>query len=103
MLDILSEDVLKTGAAARYLQERIPGFHVGPPGVWRWMTKGVTASDGTRVFLEHAKLGRVFVTSRQALSRFAARLAQSGGEGNCPDPSNTADIQRELEANGFYK
>ena len=77
MNDILTEDALGTAAAARYLSTRVSGSSFGPQQIWRWMVHGAIAQDGQRIYLEHAKLGRKFLTSKQGLARFATRLARS--------------------------
>jgi hypothetical protein len=42
--------------------------------VYRWVLRGVPGPDGRRIKLEATRLGRAWVTSRQALARFAAAL-----------------------------
>lgn len=75
MPDLLTEDVLGTGAAARYLNERVPDGRFTPMGTWRCMTKGTLSRNGERIYLEHIKLGRKLYTSKQGLARYASRLA----------------------------
>lgn len=101
MSGLLDEDVLGTAAAARYLSERLRGARYSPAGIFRWMRNGVLADDGTRVYLEHARLGRRLITSRQALARFAARLATTGTPAGIADPATT-EPKSDLEINGFF-
>ena len=71
--------------------EEVPS--IVPPGrngrplhrsaVWRWVSKGLRDSGGVFVRLEAVMIGRRFVTSREALARFFARLTpgSAGAEG----------------------
>lgn len=70
MLDINSETPLSLADAAKSLPP-INGRRIHTSTLWRWMRRGVR---GAR--LEHARLGRRVVTSREALARFASRLAE---------------------------
>jgi len=111
MTDLLNEGGLGTAAAARYLNERVHAGRYSPLVIWRWMKHGALAADGQRIYLEHVRLGRKFLTSRAALSRFARRLAQGGisntyavgpdagvGKGHSSDDAARA----ELKNNGFF-
>ena len=105
MADLLCEDVVTVARAARYLNEVIPDANYNPATLWRWMKDGRLAESGERVFLEHARLGRRIVSSKQALSRFAQRLA-SGCPTSSPNiaqpHSASADPKSELRENGFF-
>jgi hypothetical protein len=101
MRDVLAEGALGSAAAARWLNDHVNGARYSPLAVWRFMTKGCQAVDGQRIYLEHAKLGRKFLTSGPALARFAARLA---GPAACSVTSLLApDAKKELENSGFYR
>jgi hypothetical protein len=71
---ILAESQLGLAAAAR----AFPGFRgagtIAPSTIFRWITKGVTIPSGNRVRLEAARLGHRWVTSKEALARFAEVL-----------------------------
>jgi hypothetical protein len=85
---ILDESVLDLTAAAKIVPPARgrrapddPGDSPAPRGkkthistIVRWIKKGATAPDGTRVRLEAVRLGGRWVTSREALQRFADRL-----------------------------
>lgn len=72
--DILAEGAISLTAASRHLPP-IDGTQVSPSTVWRWCRRGV---DG--VVLDHAMIGRRVVTSRAALARFAAQLAENAAQ-----------------------
>ena len=43
--------------------------------MWRWVHKGLTASDGERVYLEAVRVGRGLMTSKAALARFFGKAS----------------------------
>jgi hypothetical protein len=69
VIDLSSEEVLSLSEAARALPS-VHGRRIHPSTLWRWARKGL---KGVR--LDYARLGRSIVTTRRALSDFAARLA----------------------------
>ena len=105
MADILSEHCLGISAAARYLAEIDPAGAHNPAKVWRWMSAGVANPDGQRVTLERARLGRRWLTSREALSRFAARLATSASPtpGVVSRSTTLSDALNALKSDGFFR
>jgi hypothetical protein len=68
---ILSETTLSLAQAAA----RLPSFRLGKPvnasTVWRWINDGVKLPDGTTVRLEAVRLAGRWLTSAEALARFA--------------------------------
>jgi hypothetical protein len=105
MVDLLCEDVVTGARAARYLNEVIPDAQYNPTTLWRWMKDGRLSESGERVFLEHARLGRKFVSSKQALGRFAQRLADrrtAPFNGITRSVSGGADPKLDLLQNGFF-
>lgn len=68
-IDLATERILSLSEAARALP-RIGGKRPHCSTLWRWCRRGC---NGVR--LEYARIGRRIVTSEEALSRFAARLA----------------------------
>ncbi len=87
MIDISSEDLLSLGEAAKL----IPG-RPHCTTIWRWSCRGVAG-----VQLESIKLGRTRYTSREALQRFAARLARADPLQQSPTPSAKKRL-RQAEA-----
>ena len=61
--------------AARLLPPGRGGRPVHPSCLWRWATEGARGPDGQRIRLEAARLGARTLTSKTALSRFAAALS----------------------------
>lgn len=77
MSHILNETVISIKAAAAQFPGRGPGKKLAFSTIWRWIFTGVRAADGQVVRLEAARLGARWVTSREAILRFSARLTQS--------------------------
>jgi len=73
MIDLGQENPVSLSQAAR----RLPPFRsdrpVHPATIWRWITEGVRLRDGSRVRLEALRIGGRFVTTVEALDRFAKR------------------------------
>ena len=68
-IDLNSEELLSLTDAARALP-KVGGKRPHTSTVWRWARKGLRG-----VRLEYVRLGHRVCTSRQALGRFAQRLA----------------------------
>jgi hypothetical protein len=66
----------------------------------RAITKGIKASSGNRVFLEALRIGGRWVTSREAVERFTARLTvaalREAPKAATPAIRTTRQRQREL-------
>jgi hypothetical protein len=85
----LAEDVAPLGkAGGKFLPSRRKGRPVHASCLFRWAKYGLRG-----VKLETIRIGGTLCTSRQALERFFARLAELDSEVETP-----ADRQREIEA-----
>jgi hypothetical protein len=107
MLDIQGETLLSLAAAAKRLPPGRRGRPVHISAVLRWITCGVRKA-GERVRLEGARIGGRWVTSVQALQRFAERLTPNldGNPPPLPRPSTARQraserAARELAAIGI--
>jgi hypothetical protein len=74
MIDLLSEEILSLNAAAKKLPPGRRGRPVSLGCLLRWITNGARGPSGERVRLEGLRLGGRWITSSQALQRFAAAL-----------------------------
>ena len=74
MLDIHTENLLSLKEAAQSLP-KIDGRTPHASSIWRWCTRGLSG-----VKLDHVRLGRRVVTSKEALNRFVNELAQKESE-----------------------
>lgn len=77
-VDFNHEQPLSLTEAAKALPP-IDGRRPHVSTLWRWIRKGVRG-----VHLEHGRYGRRIVTSREALARFAARLAEADDTPTAP-------------------
>jgi hypothetical protein len=77
-IDLVSEEVLSLTDAAKTLP-LVHGRRLHPSTLWRWARKGIRG-----VRLDYVRLGRSIVTTRRALSDFAARLAAADAEPGTP-------------------
>lgn len=110
-------DETKPSAEALFSEELIPvqdlparlppaksGRRVHRAAVWRWVSEGLRAPDGARVKLEALRMGRRWVTSKQAVARFFVRLSgqrvasdRTTGHGPAtsgPSPTTVATLAR---------
>jgi hypothetical protein len=90
MTHLLAESTMRLDEAAR-----ISGVHFS--SVYRWVLRGVPGPDGERIRLEAIRLGRAWITSREALSRFSARLTRCLDEESGPLPRAAGKRRRASE------
>jgi hypothetical protein len=76
---LLNGEPLLTLAAAGRL---FPGYranrHTNPSTIFRWITRGARAADGTTVRLEAVRAGHRWLTSAEAVGRFVGSLTAGG-------------------------
>jgi hypothetical protein len=77
MLDITRESTLSLAQAANLLPPGRGGAQPTLGCVLRWILKGAKSPSGEPVRLEAIRLGGRWLTSREALQRFAERLTPS--------------------------
>jgi hypothetical protein len=102
---LLNETTISLSQAARSLPPSRGGAPVSLACVLRWVLAGSRAPDGQKVKLEAVRLGGRWITSIEALARFAERLTPQ------PEPSpirtprqrrRAAErAERELERSGI--
>jgi len=73
---ILSETVRTTIQASRIIRSDAGQGHVHPATVIRWILDGIQVGD-KRVRLEAVRIGSRWLTSDEALQRFADQLTES--------------------------
>lgn len=74
MSDILNENIVSIHEVAAMFPGRRRGKPLNFSTVWRWILKGIRRGDGQVIRLEACRLGARWVTSREAILRFSARL-----------------------------
>jgi hypothetical protein len=94
MLDITTEDTLTLTDACKVLPRGRNGARPQLSTLLRWVLEGVRGLDGRLVRLEAVRLGRKWVTSRQALQRFTTALTSGLENPPTSPPPRTARQRR---------
>jgi hypothetical protein len=106
MIDITVEQPISLRDAAGLLPSNRKGKKVSFQCLLRWVLDGSLGPDGERIRLEALRLGNRYITSREALQRFALRLTppekKPTRKPRTPKQARTACEQasRELEEMG---
>jgi hypothetical protein len=74
---MMSETLLSLAEAARRLPPGRLGRPVSASTLFRWIVAGLRVADGRTVRLQAIKIGGRWLTSAEALTRFAAALTPS--------------------------
>jgi hypothetical protein len=96
------------GKTFSQLSRLLPGSRgkpCSPSTLWRWATEGIALPGGGRSYLEVARLGCRWYSSRAALLRFMAQQNQHAGtpapaEASAQREKQVADAERQLRAAG---
>jgi hypothetical protein len=108
MIDLTVESVLSLEQAADILPPGRGGARPTLSCILRWILKGAKSPSGERVRLEGIRVGGRWITSREALQRFAERLTPQLDGSQTPTPRSSSRRQqaseraaRELEKMGI--
>jgi hypothetical protein len=108
MIDLSTESALSLNQAAGILPAGRGGRPVSLGCILRWVLDGAKAPDGNRVRLEAVRLGGRWVTSREAVQRFAEALTPRLSDARMSSPRTprrreraNARAVKELEAAGI--
>jgi hypothetical protein len=96
MIDLSTESILSLRDAAKLLPSARRGRPVSFACLWRWALRGTRSPDGHTVKLEALRLGGRWVTSREALQRFAEALTPQA-RGTPPPSRSTKQRQKAAE------
>jgi hypothetical protein len=94
---LITEELLSLAQAARRLP---PGRGERPVSlgcVLRWVLEGAPGPDGQRVRLEAVRVGGRWITSVEALARFAERLTPRLDDAPAPAPRTPRRRERAME------
>jgi hypothetical protein len=97
MIDLSTEAVLSLAEAAKLLPSARLGRPVSFACILRWILNGTKSPDGRIVKLEALRLGSRWVTSREALQRFAERLTPPMESEPTATPRTPGHRRRVLE------
>ena len=96
-IDPSAETPIPLAAAAKFVPAARNGKRCHLSTVLRWILHGAKATDGTIVKLEAVRLGGRWLTSREALQRFAERLTPHVGEPSPVLPRSERERARASE------
>ena len=97
MIDLTRESALSLAQAADLLPPGRGGARPTLGCVLRWVLKGAKSPSGELVRLEAIRLGGRWLTSREALQRFAERLTPSLDSEPPPAPRTANQRRRASE------
>jgi hypothetical protein len=97
VINLTTETIINFAEAAKSIPRRPP---MAPSTIWRWVRNGCRADNGEIVKLEAIRLGGRFLTSREALQRFAEALAPAGTTPELLPLRTPTKRQRESERAG---
>jgi hypothetical protein len=98
--NLLAETLLGLYDAARKLPPGRGGRPVSFSCVLRWITSGAPGPDGRRVKLEGVRVGGRWLTSEQALARWAERLTPCLDPDPVPAPRTPTQRRKAAERAG---
>src|SRR5262245_66461341 len=88
---LLAERLIPVYDVPKYVPPSRSGRRLHRAAVWRWVSKGLPGPNEIRVRLEAVRIGRRWITSREAVARFVARIT---GSGRSDDPPRSAAAVR---------
>jgi Protein of unknown function (DUF1580) len=94
---LLAETLLGLYDAARRLPPGRCGRPVSFSCVLRWITQGVPGPDGQKVKLEGVRVGGRWLTSEEAIARWAERLTPCLDGESVPTPRTPTQRSRAAE------
>src|SRR5262249_21374866 len=98
---LLKEKLIGLNQAARLLPPGRGGRPVSFSCVLRWITDGIPGPDGGRVKLEGVRVGGRWLTSDEALARWAERLTPNLDREPAAAPRTAKQRQRGAETAGI--
>jgi hypothetical protein len=99
MIDFTSESPIPLAAATKLVPPARSGKQTHLSTLQRWILRGAKAPSGALVRLEAVRLGGRWMTSREALQRFAEALTPKIGDAALA-PVTPANRQRAAERAG---
>jgi len=97
MLDLTAETLIPLADAAKIVPPARSGKITYFSTILRWVLRGAKAPDGALVRLEALRVGGRWLTSREAIQRFALRLAPNLDGNDLPAPRTPGQRRRDDE------
>jgi hypothetical protein len=99
-IDITTESTCGLTEAAKLVPAAHGGRKTHISTLLRWILDGVNSPSGVKVRLEAVRLGNRWITSKEALQRFAERLTPAVGDMPPATPRTPTQRQRAAERAG---
>lgn len=93
MIDVANESCLSLAQAAKLIPAGRQGRPTSMATVFRWVLMGAQGPGGQRIRLEAVRMGGRWITSKEALQRFAERLTPRFDDG--PGVKMRTPLQRK--------
>jgi hypothetical protein len=97
MIDLSKEQPFSLAAATAFVPPARNGKRTHLSTLLRWILTGCKAPSGEVVRLEAVRLGGRWMTSREAIQRFAEKLTPRMGDAHAPAPRTSKQRQRDSE------
>jgi len=97
MIDLTRESVISLSQAADLLPPGRGGARPTLSCMLRWILKGARSPSGQRVHLEGLRVGGRWITSREALQRFAEALTPQLNGTQAPPPRSDSKRRQASE------
>jgi hypothetical protein len=97
LLDLISEKALPLAEACRIVPPARDGKKTHLSTILRWILRGAKSPTGEMVKLEALRIGSRWVTSREAIQRFAERLTPRLDGQTAPAPHTPTQRQRAAD------
>jgi hypothetical protein len=94
MIDLSTETPIPLAEACRLIPPARSGRRTHISTLVRWITHGAPGPQGERIRLEALRLGDRWVTTRQAIQRFAERLTPPASDDQVSPPPRTPTARR---------
>jgi hypothetical protein len=95
VIDLSHETPISLNDAAKLIPPARRGKRTHLSTILRWILTGAEAPDGTAVRLEGIRLGSRWMTSREAIQRFAERLTPQCADTPAALPPRTSTARRK--------
>ena len=92
--DLTRENLLTLAQAARRFPPARRGRPLTPSAIWRWCRKGIRVPGVGTVYLECVRVAGLWLTSAEALCRFATRQTPPTEDNPPPPPRSPGRRQR---------
>ena len=101
-IQLKDEQPLSVPAACEDEIPKFLGAPISAQTLYRWISKGLVAGDGTRIRLEAVKVGRRMCLTQEAIERFFDELTRRSLGNRNTEHSPPAETIAQLKADGLW-